>query len=176
MRLLLTFPYPTISLHESVIVLGGVALIFFEFGQHAVTILGVEEDDGLAVGADAWLLGQEADLLGLQLLHRLLDVVDFDADVVHSSRFVLVQEGGDGAFVAQGMQEFELRVAQVDEHHRHAVGGQVLRIADGRPQNVPVENSGLFEVGHDDGNVVQVPELKSGRRFVSGRKFPASTN
>ena len=66
-------------------------LCLLEFHQHAGAVLGVEEDDRLAVGARPRLV-QAAHVLLLQGSHCLGDVVHLDTDVVHAARRVLVQE------------------------------------------------------------------------------------
>ena len=51
----------------------------------------MQEDDRFVVGTDFRLRAQTADAFFLDLLHGLVYVVNFDANVVQASRLVLVQ-------------------------------------------------------------------------------------
>ncbi len=48
----------------------------FELSEHTLGILGVKEDNGVAMGASLWLLAQSADVLLTQVLDGSLDVVN----------------------------------------------------------------------------------------------------
>lgn len=91
-----------------------------------MAILGVQEHDGLAVGADLgdWVEGLDA--LGHEVVDGLGDIVDLDADVVDASGLVLVQESLDGRVLAIGVQQLDLGVAELDKDGVDTVLGQGL--------------------------------------------------
>lgn len=91
-----------------------------------MAVLGVQEHDGLAVGADLgdWVEGLDA--LGHEVVDGLGDIIDLDADVVDASGLVLVQEPLDGRVLAIGVQQLDLGVAELDKDGVDAVLGQGL--------------------------------------------------
>src|SRR3990167_10096921 len=89
----------------------------FQLDERAVQIFRVEEDDGLAMRADLRLAGTcDGDALDGHLLAGGADVLDLDADVVDAALRVLRKEAGDGRVLAQGLQQFDLGVAEIDEN------------------------------------------------------------
>ena len=91
-----------------------------------------------------------------------MDVLDLDAHVVDAAILVLVQVVFDGALVAERVQQLQLGVAQVDKHCRDAVLGQRLGRAALAAKDVAVQRDRLLQVGHGDGDVVEVAQLPHG--------------
>jgi hypothetical protein len=65
------------------------------------------------------------------------------------------------------MEELDLGVGQLDEDHRHAMGGFVLRGADPGAERVAVLRRRGLEVGHGDRHMVQSAD--HGRPFCRVR-------
>ena len=61
-----------------------------------MTILGVQEDHRLAMGADLGDRVEGLNTLGHQIIHSLVDIIDLDTDMVNTARLVLVEEPLDG--------------------------------------------------------------------------------
>lgn len=79
---------------------------FLQLDQHATAVLGVKEDHWVAVGADLGLTNAP-NLRCLGVFHRLGEVVSLEAEMVHASAGVLLEEASDGALVPQGVQQLE---------------------------------------------------------------------
>lgn len=99
------------------------SLDLLQLDQGAVAVLGMQEDDGLAVGTDLGDRVESLDTLGHEVVDGLGDVVDLDADVVDAAGLVLVQEPLDGRVLAIGVQQLDLGVAQLDKDSVHTVLG-----------------------------------------------------
>lgn len=61
-----------------------------------MTILGVQEDNRLAMGADLGDRVEGLDALGHQVFNGLVDIIDLDTDMMDATRLVLVKEPLDG--------------------------------------------------------------------------------
>src|ERR1041385_9415299 len=96
----------------------------FQFDKRADKILGMQEDHGLAMRADARLARSgNRGALRPQLVPSSVNVFDFIADVVHAAIRILLEEIRDRRIVAQRLEQFDLRVAEIDEYRRHTVIG-----------------------------------------------------
>ena len=123
----------------------------------------MEEDDGLAVGANLRLIANGADVGRLALRDALLDALHFDANVVEAAVRVLVQEGLNGALLAEGVEELELRVGELHKNGGDAVLGEVLRGGHLRGEEGLVHVGGLVDalgLGDGDGDVVEAAEAE----------------
>jgi len=74
---------------------------------------------GLAVAKDAGALCHK-------LIPRGQNIVDLVADMVHAAGGRAFEELGDGGAFAIRLQQFDLGVGQLHEHHCHAVIRQNL--------------------------------------------------
>ena len=70
----------------------------------------------------------------------------------------LARNAAIGEAVPQRMQQLDLGVGEVHEHHGHAVVRLVLRVADGRAERFAVLRRGGGEVRHGDGDVVEAAD------------------
>lgn len=82
-----------------------------------------------------------------------------NTNVVHPSRFVLLQESCDRTLLPQRMEQLQLSVAELHEHCVDAVLGQWHLGAYCGPQHITVKSRGLLHIGDRDGNMVQAPQL-----------------
>ena len=71
---------------------------------------------------------------------------------------VLLEKACDGRCVSQGLQQLDLGVGQIHEHHGHAMGGLCLRGGNRRPQHATVDLASRLEVGNGNRHVVQSSE------------------
>lgn len=97
-----------------------------ELNQDTSAVLGVQEDNRVAVGTDLGLGVDGSDTAGLNLGQSVFNVVDLQADVVHTSTGVLDQEVSDGALLSEGLQQFNVGVTEEDENGGNSVVGQLL--------------------------------------------------
>ena len=128
-----------------------------QLDQHARRVLGVEEDDPLAVGAGLGGVGEQTDAqaadarhLGLQVLHLERQVVD--------ARPPFLDEAGDGRVVARGFQQFHLRrragrAAVPKEVGEDPLALDALGLVGGRRQQ-PAEQGHLLGRGRGDADVL----------------------
>lgn len=97
-----------------------------ELNQDTSAVLGVQEDNRVAVGTDLGLGVDGRDAAGLNLGQSVLNVVDLQADVVHASTRVLDQEVSDGALLSKGLKQLNVGIAEEDEDGGNSVIGQLL--------------------------------------------------
>jgi hypothetical protein len=76
----------------------------------------MQENHRLPMGTNLRLLIQTPYFILLTGLHGLVNIVNFNANVVHATVLILVQKGLNGTLLAQGMQQLDLGIAQVNEH------------------------------------------------------------
>src|SRR4029079_14615649 len=97
---------------------------FHYFREHAAHVLGVDEEDERAVRADA-RLSEDARALGFELGFRGVDVGNLEADMVLPAQRVLLEEFHDRRVLAQGLDQFDLRIGRVDEADTDALRGKI---------------------------------------------------
>src|SRR5690606_22245637 len=68
---------------------------------------------------------------------------------------VFRQEIGDGGIVAQGVQQFDLGIGQLDEDRDDAMGRLIHRVGNLGPQGFPVKLRCRRQVRNGDGHMVQ---------------------
>lgn len=71
-------------------------LALLELNQSTMTVLGVQEDHRLAVGADLGDRVEGLNTLGHQIIHGLVDIINLDTNMVNAARLVLVEEPLNG--------------------------------------------------------------------------------
>src|SRR5689334_7891071 len=92
------------------------ALHLLELDQGAEEILGMEEQDRLAMGAEARLaIPQDPRPLPGQPVARGADVGDLVADMVDAAAGIAGEESGDRRRLAERMDELDLGIGQLDE-------------------------------------------------------------
>src|SRR5262245_42288080 len=85
----------------------------FQLQQRAGEILGMQEQDRLAMGPDLGLaVSQDASASRLQPVTRDNDVVDLVADMMDTARRILVEKARDRGGITQRRQKLDLRVGQ----------------------------------------------------------------
>lgn len=65
---------------------------FLQLYQHPSTVLRVKKHHWLAMGTNPGFLAQAPDVLGCQIIHGCPDIIYLNANVVHPSVLVLLQE------------------------------------------------------------------------------------
>ena len=132
-------------------------LILAKFGQHAEGRFRVQEGDAQALGALARGLVDKADAQFLGLFQVAFDVLDAEGDVVHAAAPVVVlDELGDGAFGAGGLQKFDFGLAAAQESGLHFLVGDFFDgVALGAKQFFK-ERNGLVQARDGDSNVFNV--------------------
>ena len=104
---------------------------FHDLRQHSAHVLGVHEEDERAVRSDAWI-AEDSRSLRFELGLGGVNVRHFKAHVLLSSERVLFEELHDGRILAEGLDQFDLRVRSIDETHADALRRQVeLRTVGG---------------------------------------------
>eukprot|EP00439_Symbiodinium_sp_Y106_P089250 s1_g1786.t1 len=99
-------------------------LSLFQFDQGAEKVFWVQEDDRLAMGADARLARSgDGDTMVGHLFTSCVNVFNLDADVVNATLGILGQEASDGRIVAQRLQQLQFGVAQINKDRRYPVIG-----------------------------------------------------
>src|SRR5689334_14525861 len=128
----------------------------FQFDKRADEILGMQEDHGLAMRADARLARSgNRGALRPHLVPSSVNVFDFIADVVHAAIRILLEEIRDRRIVAQRLEQFDLRVAEIDEYRRHTVIGLRHFLRDISAQRVAVDLRSLLDVIGRNGDVIE---------------------
>ena len=136
--------------------------------EDATAVLGVEEHHGLSMGANLGLtVTNHADLLLDALLDGGLDIWHLQADVMHATGGLLLEEGSNGALIAKGVQELQLGVGKLDEDGGDAVLGEVLGGADLSLEKGLVHLGSVKDgggLGDGDGDMVEATEAEDGSR------------
>ena len=83
----------------------------------------MEEHHWLPMGSDSWLGTQTSNIFTFNVCYSCLDVIDLNTDVVDTAGLVLIKETGDRRLLAQGVQQFQLCVGQLDKHRGDAMLG-----------------------------------------------------
>lgn len=117
----------------------------------------MQEGDAQAFGAAARGLVNKADAQFLGLFEVAFKVLDGESDVVHTAlTVVLLDEGGDGAFGAGGLQKLDFGLAAAQESGLHFLVGDFFDgIALGAKQLFK-ERNGLVQTRDGDSNVFNV--------------------
>ena len=135
---------------------------FHDFGQHALHIAGVDEENQRAVRADPGF-AQHALAHGLKLGLGGVDIGHFVAHMMLPAGRVLLKEAGDRGVAGQRLDQLDLRAVQrtiragsVDKADLHALIGQIKRRVDlGRAHNVAVKHDGVRDGRRCHANVVE---------------------
>ena len=106
-----------------------------DFREDAAHVLGVDEEHGRAVRADAGF-AEDACAFGLELGLGGVDVGDLEADVVLAAERVLVEELRDRRIVAERLDQLDLAVGRIDEADADALRGKVERRPCGSAPNI----------------------------------------
>src|SRR5262245_1232251 len=115
-----------------------------DLDQRAAEVLGVQEQYGLAVGADLRLaVAEHPSTLRLELVPGGDDVVDLVADVVDSTVRISLEELRDRRRLSERLEELDLGVGQHDEDRRHAVLGLRHRVRNLRTERLAIDIGGL---------------------------------
>ena len=142
-----------------------------DLGEDSAHVLGVDEEDGGAVGADARFT-EDARALGFELGLGGVDVGDLEADVVLAALRVLVEKPRDRGAVAQGLDQLDLAVGRVDEADADALRGKVKGGAVPLgAEHLAVELEAVLDRGRRDADVVQSSQFHFAHRHperVSG--------
>ena len=144
------------------------------FGWRNSTGLPCAPDAGLAVAEHPRAAGDEA-------VARRADVAHLVADVVRAAVRVAVEEAGDRRAVAEGLDELEPGVRELDEHGGHP---RARRAGPARspsaPQGVAIDGRRPREIRYRDRDVVEASDhvappahATAGRWSGSGRRAPA---
>src|SRR5436190_6573179 len=134
-------------------------LRLLKLNQSAGEVHGVQEDNWLAVGADAGLA--RAGDGSAHLLHavtRRVGIAHFVADMVHAATGVLLQELCDRRVLAQWSEQFDLSVGEFDKDSDNAMLRQRYRLGHLRTQNITIDGRGLLHILRSNGHVVQPPD------------------
>ena len=135
-------------------------LILAKFGQHAAGRFGMQEGDAQSLGTRTWGLVDETDAQLLGLFEVTLDVLDGEGDVVHTAAsVVLLDESGDGALRAGGLQKLDFGLTAAQESGLHLLVGDFFNgVALGAKQFFE-ERNGLVQACDGDSNVFNVRRL-----------------
>lgn len=82
-----------------------------------------------------------------------------NANVVHPSRLVLLQEAGNRAFFPEWMEELQFSVAKLNKHCVHTMIRQRHLVAHLGPQHISIKGRGLLHVRNSNSNVIQPPQV-----------------
>ena len=117
----------------------------------------MQEGDAQAFGTAARGLVDEADAQFLGLFEMTFDILHGESDVVHATTTVVVlDELGDGAFGAGGLQKLDFGLAAAQESGLHFLVGDFFdSIALGAKQRFK-ERNGLVQACDGDSNVFNV--------------------
>ena len=88
----------------------------------------MQEQHRLAVGSSArFAVSQDARALCQQVIARGQNVGDFVTQVMHAAGGISFQEPGNRRIGAQGVQQFDFRIWQLDEGRGNAVIREIFR-------------------------------------------------
>src|SRR3990167_5361545 len=141
--------------------------LLLDFEEGAEKAFRMDEGDRLAmrVLADA-AVADEADVAALQLAERFRHVVDIEADMVEPAGRVLLEEAGDRPVGAHGLDQLDLRVAELDIGEADALLRILVGLAGGEAIGLRQMRNRLGEIGDGDGDVAQSLEHRALPSFV----------
>ena len=128
-----------------------------KFGEDTQGALGVQEADVEAFGAAAALLVDEADALLLGFVEGLVGVLHGEGDVVDAAlAAVFLDEGGDGAFGAGGLEEFDFGLSAHEESGLDFLVGDLFDGVAFQTHNIFPITDGFIQVGDGNADVFDV--------------------
>ena len=135
-------------------------LVLAKFGQHAEGGFRMQEGDAQAFGTAARGLVDETDAGFLGFLEMTFKVLDGESDVVHATAaVVLLNESGDGALGAGGLQKLDFGLTAAQESGLHLLVGDFFDgVALGAKQFFK-ERNGLVQACDSNSNVFNVRGL-----------------
>src|SRR5258708_37318718 len=92
--------------------------------------------------------------------------------MVHAALRVLGEKTGDRRVGAERLEQSDLGVRQLDEHHGHAMRGQRERRRNARAEDIAVKRSGGGKPRHDDGDMVEAADHARFLPAFPGPRFP----
>ena len=114
----------------------------------------MDENHQRSMGADAGL-AQNLGALFLHVRFGFVDIRHLEADMVLSAFRVFLKEVDDRRFLAQRLDNLQLRVRQVDEANAHALRRHVERLDElGSDIKRSVSFERIFDRRHRDADVV----------------------
>ena len=126
--------------------------VLAEFGQHAAGALRVEEADHEAFRARAGRLVDEAHALLFHFLQCVGGIVHAESHVVDALT-ALLDEGGDGAFGASGLQKLDFGLSHHEEGGLHLLVGDLFRSVALHAKDVFVIGNCIRQALHGDAKV-----------------------
>src|SRR5205823_2685962 len=103
-------------------------------------------------------LAKHACTVSLEALAGGGKIGDFVTDMMDAAGGILVEEVGDRRTQAQGLEQLDLGIGKIDEHHRHAVLRLRLGCGYARSQCLAIDTCGSFEVRNGDGDMIETTE------------------
>ncbi len=120
----------------------------------------MQENDLLAPGAGARGFIQQADSRLTTMGHGCSDILHCDRDMVEA-RASLGDMGGDAARLTKGCEQFQVSLStgpiQLEKGHLDVFLGDLLDSFQLEPQKIPVKSDALFQIGHGNADVINVP-------------------
>lgn len=80
------------------------------------------------MSSDLWLGIETTDVVLLHYLNSLMNIVDFQADMVHAAERIFLEEAGNGRVGTERLQEFDFGVVDIDKDDGHTVFRKVFRL------------------------------------------------
>src|SRR5947209_3891991 len=91
-------------------------------------------------------VAEHACALSAQLIARGDDVFDLVTEVMHPAFGMAFQKTAHRRIAAEGFEQLDPRVRQLNEHHRYAMRRQCLRFRDTGPECAAVELARCREI------------------------------
>ena len=129
--------------------------MLIQLHQHAERTAGMNKCVACAVVARHRLRVNQLAAVRGQPCQRRLDVIDPQADVVHTSA-VLAQPTGDAGVVACGLHQLDVALADGHERHTHALVRYVFDTLNVEAERITKKRRRRVQVGHGDGEMVDV--------------------
>merc|ERR1711860_1841 len=95
----------------------------FKLDQNPGAVFRMEKHDRFSMGADSRLRAQTSNFLSLQILNCLLNIVDFDANMMNPAILILVEKSLNRALFTQWFEKLDFCVVQIDENDRNSMLG-----------------------------------------------------
>jgi len=134
----------------------------FELHEDSIAVFWVDEDHGLAVSAD-FDVAQQTDALCLEVGNSSFNVVDFEAQMMDSTRRILVDECLDRRLITELIQQFQLGVSDVDEDGVDSVIGLGMLLRGSQIELGGEETGSRFGALTGECDVVYTENLPGGR-------------
>ena len=82
------------------------------------------------MSSNPWFWWQASDIFSFDIFDSLIDIIDFNANMMNTTIGIFVQKTFDWGFFSQWVQKFDFGIVQIDENYSDTMLWQIFRFTE----------------------------------------------